>query len=154
MLSPLLVALYAGVQGAGAVTVVDYVLGQLENVRAKSTHKIIVRKDGRASRKVHVYTAHEFRLLREGNETFHSFVNNVRVQADWRDPVAELLLEGLIDWTYGGALLSPLARDIDDATVRDQVTQAVGTAWAQLTSAQQDQLFRWARMLDAQQATD
>ena len=153
MLSPLLVALYAGMQGAGAVTLVDYALGQLENVRAKSTHEVIVRKDRRASCKVHVYTAHEFRLLREGNDTFHSFVDNVHVQSDWRDPVAELLLEGLVNWTYGSALLGPLARDIDDVAIREQITQAAGAAWAKLTPAQQDQLFRWARMLDAQRAT-
>lgn len=154
MLSPLLIGLYCGVQGASVAALSDYVLSQLENVRAKSTHKIVVRKDMRASRKVHVYTAHEFRLLREGNETFHSFVDSVRVQADWRDPVAELLLEGLIDWTYGSALLGPLARDVEDADLRDQITQAAGKSWAALTPAQQDQLFRWARMLDAQQAKD
>lgn len=154
MLSPLLAALYAGMQGAGVVALGDYVLSQFENVRAQSTHKIIVRRDGQASRDVCVYTAHEFRLLREGNEQFHNFVDDVGVQADWRDPVAELLLEGLIEWTCGGPLLGPLARDINDDDLRHQITQAAGSAWAKLPPAQQDKLFRWARMLDAQQATD
>jgi hypothetical protein len=134
MLPLLLVGLYGGLKAASVVVAVDYVVSQFENVRAKSVHAIYPRKDKQNPVRVEVYTAHEFKLLHEGHTLFHKVIDKASLDPAYRDPVAEL------------------ASDIEDSDARDLITRAVGEAW--VAAQAQPELFRWARLIDAQQATD
>lgn len=152
MLPLLLVGLYGGLKAASVVVAVDYVVSQFENVRAKSVHAIYPRKDKQNPVRVEVYTAHEFKLLHEGHTLFHKVIDKAKIDPAYRDPVAELVFRGLLEWAHGGSVLGPLASDIEDSDARDLITRAVGEAW--VAAQAQPELFRWARLIDAQQATD